>query len=92
MAQFWGAPPMALMTVGDGTLLLGKDWIGLTPALTVDWALWTAGTAIGLITTVWIPFRMMTTQDISPTASCRDRAPRRPRAEPVVGHPLAGRE
>jgi tellurite resistance protein TehA-like permease len=69
MAQFWGAPPMALMTVGDGALLLGKDWIGLTPALTVDWALWTAGTALGLITTVWIPFRMMTTHDIKPDSA-----------------------
>src|SRR5436305_1453786 len=69
MAQFWGAPPMALMTVGDGTLLLGKDWIDLTPALTVDWVLWTAGTALGLITTVWIPFRMMTTQDIKPDSA-----------------------
>lgn len=69
MAQFWGAPPMALMTVGDGTLLLGKDWIGLTPALTVDWALWTAGTALGLITAVWIPFRMMTTHDVQPDSA-----------------------
>lgn len=69
MAQFWGAPPMALLTVGDGTLLLGKDWIGLTPALTVDWALWTAGTALGLITTVWIPFRMMTTHVIKPDSA-----------------------
>src|SRR5947209_8678129 len=66
MAQFWGAPPMALMTVGSGTLLLGKDWIGLTPALTVDWTLWTAGTVLGLLTTVWIPFRMMTTDEIKP--------------------------
>ena len=23
MAQFWGAPPMALITVGTGTLLVG---------------------------------------------------------------------
>lgn len=69
MAQFWGAPPMALMTVGDGALLLGKDWIGLTPALTVDWALWIAGTALGLITTIWIPFRMMTTHDIKPDSA-----------------------
>jgi C4-dicarboxylate transporter/malic acid transport protein len=69
MAQFWGAPPMALMTVGGGALLLGKDWIGLTPALTVDWVLWTAGTALGLITAVWIPFRMMTTHDIKPDSA-----------------------
>jgi C4-dicarboxylate transporter/malic acid transport protein len=69
MAQFWGAPPMALMTVGGGTLLLGKDWIGFTPALTVDWALWTAGTVLGLITTIWIPFRMMSTHDIKPDSA-----------------------
>jgi C4-dicarboxylate transporter/malic acid transport protein len=66
MAQFWGAPPMALMTIGGGTLLLGRDWIGLTPALTADWVLWTAGTILGLITATWIPFRMMTTLDIRP--------------------------
>ncbi|MGJ7907827.1 TDT family transporter [Actinopolyspora sp. H202] len=65
MAQFWGAPPMALMTVGAGTLLLGGDWIGLGPALTVDWILWTAGTLLGLFTTAWIPYRMMTTHAIT---------------------------
>jgi len=65
MAQFWGAPPMALTTVGTGTLLLGRDWIGLGPALAVDWTLWCAGTVLGLITTVWIPYRMMTTHDIT---------------------------
>jgi C4-dicarboxylate transporter/malic acid transport protein len=65
MAQFWGAPPMALMTVGAGTLLLGGAWIGTGPALTVDWVLWTAGTLLGLVTAVWIPFRMMTSHDIA---------------------------
>ena len=28
MAQFWGAPAMALMTVGTGTLILGRSLIG----------------------------------------------------------------
>ena len=64
MAQFWGAPAMALMTVGAGTLVLGRDWIGLGPALAVDWTLWTAGTALGLVTTVWVPYLMMTRHDI----------------------------
>ena len=50
MAQFWGAPPMALMTVGTGALLLGRDWIGLPAALAVDWTLWTVGTLLGLAT------------------------------------------
>lgn len=59
MAQFWGAPPMALMTVGAGALLLGSDWIGLTAALAVDWTLWTLGTALGLATSVVVPVRMI---------------------------------
>ncbi|WP_439657110.1 TDT family transporter [Lentzea sp. HUAS TT2] len=59
MAQFWGAPPMALMTVGTGALLLGKDWIGLSAALTVDWTLWTVGTLLGLATSVLVPVRMI---------------------------------
>ncbi|WP_019856238.1 TDT family transporter [Actinopolyspora mortivallis] len=65
MAQFWGAPPMALMTVGAGTLLLGEQWIGLGPALAVDWVLWSSGTALGLFTTAWIPYRMMTTHRLA---------------------------
>ncbi|GHH28889.1 TDT family transporter [Lentzea cavernae] len=59
MAQFWGAPPMALMTVGTGALLLGKDWIGLPAALAVDWTLWTIGTLLGLVTSVLVPLRMI---------------------------------
>jgi C4-dicarboxylate transporter/malic acid transport protein len=66
MAQFWGAPPMALMTVGTGTLVLGSGLIGLGPALTADWVLWAAGTALGLVTCCWIPYLMMTRHQISP--------------------------
>jgi C4-dicarboxylate transporter/malic acid transport protein len=64
MAQFWGAPAMALMTVGTGTLLLGRDWIGLRAAVDADWVLWGAGTALGLVTACWIPYLMMTRHDI----------------------------
>jgi C4-dicarboxylate transporter/malic acid transport protein len=60
LAHFWGAPPMALMTVGAGTLALGRDWIGLDAALAVAWTLWTAGTALGLVTAVGLPYRMIT--------------------------------
>src|SRR6266849_737180 len=59
MAQFWGAPAMALMTVGAGTLILGRGLIG-PAAVGIDWALWLAGTALGLVTAVWIPYLMMT--------------------------------
>ncbi|WP_435177777.1 TDT family transporter [Actinacidiphila sp. bgisy145] len=65
MAHFWGAPAMALLTVGAGTLSLGQDRIGAHPALVVDAVLWTAGTALGLVTAVWIPYRMMTGGEVA---------------------------
>jgi C4-dicarboxylate transporter/malic acid transport protein len=66
MAQFWGAPPMALMTVGTGALLLGPGLIGAGAAVAVDWVLWSAGTALGLVTACWIPYLMMTSHEIGP--------------------------
>ena len=66
MPQFWGAPAMALMTVGTGTLLLGRDWIGLGAAVDADWVLWGLGTALGLVTACWIPYLMMTRHEIKP--------------------------
>lgn len=50
ISHFYGAPPMAFLTVGAGTLLLGRDWIGLPAAVTIDWVLWTIGTIGGLST------------------------------------------
>jgi C4-dicarboxylate transporter/malic acid transport protein len=69
MAQFWGAPPMALMTVGAGTLILGRSLIGTAAAVDADWALWAAGTALGLVTAGWIPYLMMTRHTIGPDAA-----------------------
>ncbi|WP_354526974.1 TDT family transporter [Nakamurella sp. UYEF19] len=63
MSQFYGAPAMALLTVGSGALLLGRDVIGLPAALTADFVLWTAGTLLGLFTSVWVPFAMITRHD-----------------------------
>jgi tellurite resistance protein TehA-like permease len=58
--QFWGAPPMALLTVGAGTLLLGRDWLGEPVAVAVDLVLWTAGTLLGLVVAVVVPYRLRT--------------------------------
>ncbi len=69
MAQFWGAPPMALLTVGGGALLLGRDWIGVPAAVTVDAVLWALGTALGLLTAVAIPYLMMTRHRVGPDAA-----------------------
>ncbi|WP_422395858.1 TDT family transporter [Rhodococcus sovatensis] len=60
MVQFYGAPPMALLTVGAGTMLLGKDLIGAGAATTVFAVLWSAGTVLGLITSVAVPYSMIT--------------------------------
>jgi C4-dicarboxylate transporter/malic acid transport protein len=56
MAHFYGAPPMAVLTVGAGTLLLGKDWIGLPAAVGADWVLWSVGTIGGLVSAIAIPY------------------------------------
>lgn len=60
-SQFYGAPPMALLTVGAGTQLVGQELIGSGPALVVFALLWTAGTVTGLATSLWVPYRMITT-------------------------------
>jgi tellurite resistance protein TehA-like permease len=60
MAHFYGAPPMALLTVGAGTLLLGKDLVGAPVAVGIDWVLWTLGTVLGLVTTFVIPYLSIT--------------------------------
>jgi C4-dicarboxylate transporter/malic acid transport protein len=64
MAHFYGAAPMALMTVGAGAVLVGKDLIGERIAVDLDWVLWTAGTLGGLFTAVSIPFLMFTQYDV----------------------------
>ncbi|UFS96901.1 TDT family transporter [Nocardia huaxiensis] len=69
MMQFYGAPPMALLTVGAGTLVLGQRVIGLGAALAVDWVLWSAGTALGLLTALAIPYRMITRHNFDPDAA-----------------------
>ncbi|MFD0364170.1 TDT family transporter [Nocardia sp. GCM10030253] len=69
MSQFYGAPPMALLAVGAGTLLLGRDAIGLSAAVTVDWVLWSAGTVLGLLTAFAIPYRMFTHHHVEPDAA-----------------------
>jgi C4-dicarboxylate transporter/malic acid transport protein len=60
MAQFYGAPPMAMLTVGAGTLLLGRQLIGLHAAVVLDSALWSVGTITGLAASITIPYLMFT--------------------------------
>ncbi|PEG58518.1 TDT family transporter [Mycolicibacterium boenickei] len=63
VGQFYGAPAMALLTVGAGALLFGPPIIGPSAALALDVVLWTAGTALGLVVALWLPFAMITRED-----------------------------
>ncbi|WP_233716660.1 TDT family transporter [Mycolicibacterium vinylchloridicum] len=69
MAHFYGAAPMALMTVGGGAVLIGRDLIGEHLAVDLSWVLWTAGTVGGLFTAVSIPFLMFTQHNVEPDAA-----------------------
>jgi C4-dicarboxylate transporter/malic acid transport protein len=69
MAHFYGAAPMALMTVGAGAVLVGKDLIGERAAVDLHWVLWSAGTVGGLFTALTIPFLMFTQHNVEPDAA-----------------------
>lgn len=56
MVQFFGAPPMAMLTVGGGAVLLGHHLMPADLAIGIGWVLWIAGTLTGLLTAVVIPY------------------------------------
>ncbi len=60
LIQFFGAPPMALMTVGTATLLVGSHYVGQSTAVAIDLCLWLAGTILGFATAVIVPYRLFT--------------------------------
>lgn len=66
MAPFYGCPPMALLTVGSGTLLVAAPLIGTHTAVVVDSGLWGLGTAGGLLTAVLVPALMIRRGDLNP--------------------------
>ena len=69
MAHFYGAAPMALMTVGSGAILVGKDLVGTRVAVDLAWVLWTTGTVGGLFTAATIPYLMFTQMHVEPDAA-----------------------
>lgn len=53
MGHFYGAPAMALMTVGVGAMVAGYRLIGQGPALAPPWTPWPAVSASGPGPLVW---------------------------------------
>lgn len=69
MAQFYGAPPMAALTVAGGTLLVGHHLLGRGLALEIAWSLWIIGTVAGFCSAVLIPYRLFTTFKVRPDSA-----------------------
>jgi C4-dicarboxylate transporter/malic acid transport protein len=66
MAPFYGCPPMALLTVGAGTLLVAPPLIGAHAAVVVDSVLWGLGTGLGLVVAIVVPATMIRRGDLDP--------------------------
>lgn len=69
MSHFYGAPPMAFLTVGAGAILAAHSLLGLRLAVDLDWVLWIVGTLGGLVTAVVMPFRLFTQINVRPDAA-----------------------
>jgi C4-dicarboxylate transporter/malic acid transport protein len=69
MSHFYGAPAMALLTVGAGAVLVGRPVVGDGAALALDAVLWSAGTVLGLWTAVAVPYRAFTDHDVRPDSA-----------------------
>jgi len=69
MVQFYGAPPMALLTVGAGALLLGPGLIGAHAAIAIDAVLWPLGALTGLASSLAVPYLMFTRLQAAPDAA-----------------------
>jgi len=68
-APFLGAPPMALLTVGAGTLLVGGDVVGARAAVWIDGVLWTLGTLTGVAAAVGVTVLLFTRLDVTPEST-----------------------
>ncbi|TDD86571.1 TDT family transporter [Actinomadura rubrisoli] len=68
-AVFYGCPPMALLAVGYGTLVLGPDVLGTGTAVALDAVLWTLGTGYALLVAFGVPYLMITRHRPEPGAA-----------------------
>lgn len=65
IAQFFGAPPLALLSVGAGFALHGAPIVGEHAAVVADAVLWTAGTVTGLAAAVAVPYLTFTRYELT---------------------------
>ncbi|MFE6648067.1 TDT family transporter [Nocardioides sp. NPDC057772] len=65
LSHFYGAPAMALMTVGAGAVGVGVDILGTRAAVGLGSVLWAAGTLLGLWTAIAVPYRAITRHEVA---------------------------
>ncbi|MGW1781043.1 TDT family transporter [Streptomyces sp. NPDC002143] len=65
-APFYGCLAMALLAVGGGALAVGRDWIGIRAAVALDAVLFGAGTLVGLVAAVAVPYLMAVRHRVEP--------------------------
>ncbi|GGT85073.1 C4-dicarboxylate ABC transporter [Actinomadura citrea] len=65
-AVFYGCPPMAMLAVGYGTLMLGPEVIGAQAAIALDTVLWTLGTLYAVLAAAGVPYLMITRHRLGP--------------------------
>ena len=58
--HFNGAPPVAILVVGAGTLLYGDAVFAQSAAVDIDWVLWFLGTVLGLACTGSVLYLLFT--------------------------------
>jgi len=58
-AHFYGALPMAVLTVGTSTLVAGRTVLGRSAALAVDLVCFSVGTVAGVIIAVVVPWQRL---------------------------------
>ncbi|MGL4475908.1 MAG: TDT family transporter, partial [Shewanella sp.] len=69
MAQFFGAPPMAMLTVAGGAVLVGHHVLPPNIAINIAWVLWSLGTITGVLTAIVIPYLHFTRYEMQQDAA-----------------------
>lgn len=65
-AHFLGTIPMAILVVGAGADLVGRDLVGLEVAFPVHLVVWCIGTALGVAVAVGVPVATVLRSDVAP--------------------------
>ncbi len=64
MSQFFGAPPMAFLTISGGFALIGIKLMPSQLAMDIGWWLWVLGTVMGIVVATVIPYLQFTQHEV----------------------------